>query len=423
MALKDYEAHMVRCERCSYCKFVPWTICRGEKFTRVCPAIERYTYNAYSATGRYYTMLAFLMGRLGYSPGLLDITYRCQTCGACDVGCKYSHDMEPLEAILEFRFKCVEDGQVLPANVAIIDGLRKEDNMLQRLKAERGKWAEELKVKDLTKEKAEVYYHAGCRFSYDEELWPVARGAINLLSKAGVDVGIRGKDEMCCGGLPYEMGYPGESIKYVDDHLTFWTTAGVKTVVTSCSDCYQAFKVIYHKIEKKPPVEVLHITEYLHRLIKEGKLKLTKAVPMRVTYHDPCHLGRLGEPWIPWKGVEKSIGLVVLQEPPKVFRRGVNGVYEPPRDVLKSISGLRLVEMERIRDYAWCCGSGGGVKQAFPDFALWTASQRIEEAKITGAEAIVTACGWCERNFKDAIKETGEKIKVYDVVELVEQAI
>ena len=89
----------------------------------------------------------------------------------------------------------------------------------------------------------------------------------------------------------------------------------------------------------------------------------------------------------------------------------------------KSIPGLELVEMERIKEYSWCCGAGGGVKEAYPDFSIWTAMERVEEAKATGAEAIVTACPWCERNFKDAIKESGERFEIYDVIELVLRAI
>ena len=96
---------------------------------------------------------------------------------------------------------------------------------------------------------------------------------------------------------------------------------------------------------------------------------------------------------------------------------------DPPRNVLKSIPGIELVEMERIREYAWCCGAGGGVKEAYPEFSTWTATERLEEAKETGAEAIVSACGWCERNFLDALQANGEKMKVLDVAELVQQAI
>ena len=425
MALQDHRSDMERCNRCSYCKFVPHLKIRRREFETVCPSIARYNFHAYACGGRLIAGLAFLLGRIEYSDNLLDIIYKCQMDGGCDVSCKNQRDMEPLEAMLEFRARCVEDGQLLPAHMVVIDGLRKEDNMMQRPKAERGKWAEGLRVKDLTKETAQVLYHAGCRLSFDEELWHVARGAVTLVQSAGVDVSIMGKEEACCGGRAYEMGYQGELTKYAEHNAETWRAAGVTTVVTSCSECYQAFKVLYDKIGKKPEgIEVLHITEYLDRLIKEGKLKLTKEVPMRVTYHDPCHLGRLGEPWIPWEGKEiKVMGQLIVHDPPKEFRRGAKGVYAPPRDVLSGIPGLKFVEMDRIREYAWCCGSGGGVKEAYPEFAIWTAERRIEEAEATGAEAVVTACPWCERNFLDAVKGGDRKIKVYDIVELIQQAI
>jgi Fe-S oxidoreductase len=164
--------------------------------------------------------------------------------------------------------------------------------------------------------------------------------------------------------------------------------------------------------------------EYLDKLIKEGKIKLTRKVPLKVTYHDPCHLGRQGEPFVPWQGQEKKIrNQIVIYEPRKPRYNGAWGVYDAPRDVLKSIPGVDLVEMERIREYAWCCGAGGGVKEAYPDFSNWTATERIEEAKATGAEAIVSACGWCERNLQDAVNGSSEKLKVFDIAELVQQAL
>jgi len=193
-------------------------------------------------------------------------------------------------------------------------------------------------------------------------------------------------------------------------------------VVTSCADCYHAFKRLYPSLGFK--LKVVHTVEFINRLIREGKIKLTKAVPLKVTYHDPCHLGRQGEPYVPWNGVEKKIrGQLVVHEPRKPRYNGANGVYVPPREVLKSIPGLELVEMERIREFAWCCGAGGGVREAYPEFSSWVAKERIEEAKSTGAQAIVTACPWCERSLIDAVSIDGQKMKVYDIVELVQQAI
>jgi Fe-S oxidoreductase len=160
----------------------------------------------------------------------------------------------------------------------------------------------------------------------------------------------------------------------------------------------------------------MHTTEYLEMLINEGKIKLTKPINKQVTWHDPCHLGRRGEPYKHWEGKRIAYGLT---EPPRELNRGVNGIYDAPRNILKAIPGLKLIEMERIREYAWCCGSGGGAKSAYPDFALSTAKERIEEASCTGAGTIVTACPWCEANLNDGIDATESKMKVEDILDLV----
>jgi Fe-S oxidoreductase len=149
---------------------------------------------------------------------------------------------------------------------------------------------------------------------------------------------------------------------------------------------------------------------------------MKKKVNISVTYHDPCYLGRLGEPWIHWEG-KKVPGDRFVFDPPKEYRRGTKGVYEPPRDVIRSIPGANLMEMFRIKEYAWCCGAGGGVIDSNPEFARWTAQKRIDEAVSSGAEAIVTACPWCEKNFKETMRENVSSLKMYDIVELVEKAI
>jgi len=192
--------------------------------------------------------------------------------------------------------------------------------------------------------------------------------------------------------------------------------------VTGCADCYYAFKVLYDRFGLKGKLEVLHSTEYLARLIRENKLKPHRKVDARVTYQDPCHLGRLGEPYIHWQG-KPVPGQIRIFEPPKEFRRGTYGVYEAPREILRSIPGLKLVEMDRTREYAWCCGGGGGVVESNPEFASWTARERIAEAESTGAEILATACPGCESSFQAAVKETGKDLQIMDVVELVKKAI
>ena len=422
MALEDYRTDMEMCCRCSICKFVPLEKLTEKRHSYVCPSIARYNFHTYSGGGRTSMGLALLDEELEYDEKLLEVVYNCQMCGACDMSCKYAMDIEVLEPINEIRIKCVEGGHTVPALDGIISSLRNQATMVPGAKAKRGDWAAGLDVKDITKQQAGVIYHAGCRVCYDQDLRQVATNTIELLKKAGIDVGIAGENEICCGGRAYQMGYKEDFLNQAKKYMEIIRKSGAKTLVTGCADCYHAFKVLYDKFGLKGDLEVMHATEYLARLIEEGKLKPTKKVDIKVTYHDPCHLGRLGEPYIHWEG-NPVPGHIRIFDPPKEFRRGTYGVYEPPRDVLKSIPGLKLVEMDRVKEYAWCCGAGGGVRESNPGFAKWTAGERISEAESTGADAIVTACSGCEQNFKETIDECGSSLKVYDVVELLARAI
>ncbi|MEW6663679.1 MAG: (Fe-S)-binding protein [Thermodesulfobacteriota bacterium] len=422
MAIENYRSDMEMCHRCSACKFIPLERIRGYDHAGACPSIGRYNFHSYSGGGRVAMGLALLDGRFGYTKQFLDVVYNCQMCGACDVSCKYGMDMEVLEPLTELRIRCVEDGHPNPAAGEMMKNLRGQGTMTAGARARRGRWAEGLGVKDSTVEKTKVLYYAGCRTSFDRELWKVARSTISVLQKAGVNVGIAGTKEPCCGGRAYYMGYREDLIRQAKANIEMFEQSGAETVVTGCSECYHAFKVLYEKFGVGATVEVLHSTQYFDRLLNQGKLRPSRKVAAKVTYHDPCHLGRLGEPYVPWQGTRVP-GHMYRFDPPKPYRRGTYGVYEPPRDVLRAIPGIELVEMDRTREYAWCCGSGGGVKETNPQFALWTAMERIDEAMAIGAEGIVTACPGCERNFGDAIRSNREVLPVYDVVELLEKAI
>jgi Fe-S oxidoreductase len=421
MALEDYRGDMAMCCRCSACKFVPLQKVKESEYSYVCPSIARYNFHAYSGGGRMNIGTSMLKDGMNYTDKLLHVVYNCQLCGACGVSCNYAMDMEVLQPITEFRFKCVEDGRTNAALDKVIAGLRKRGTMVPS-RGRRGAWAAGLNLKNAVKEKVDVLYHVGCLTSYDKDMQKLAKDTVKILQKAGVNFGIAGDAEVCCGGRAYQMGYKEDFLNQAKKNMAMIKKAGIRTLVTGCADGYQAFKVLYDQYGLKGDLEVLHISEYIDRLIKDGRLKPRRKVNLSVTYHDPCRLGRLGEPWIHWKGI-KIPGDRFVFDPPKEYRRGSKGVYEPPRDVLKSLPGLKLTEMSRIKEYSWCCGAGGGVNESNPDFARWTALRRIEEAVSTGAGAIVTACPWCEKTFNEALKESGSSLKVYDIVELVEKAI
>jgi Fe-S oxidoreductase len=421
MALEDYRGDMEMCCRCSACKFVPMQKVKGAEFSYVCPSIARYNFHAYSGGGRMNIGASMLKNGMNYTDKLLHVVYNCQMCGACGVSCNYAMDMEVLEPITEFRFKCVEDGKTNAALDKVIAGLRKTGAMVPS-KGGRGDWAAGLGVKNATKEKVDVLYHVGCLTSFDKGMQKLAKATVRILQKAGVNFGIAGDAEICCGGRAYQMGYKEDFLNQAKKNMAMIKKAGIKTLVTGCADGYHAFKVLYDQYGLKGNLEVLHVSEYIDRLIKDGRLKPRRKVNLSVTYHDPCRLGRLGEPWLHWKG-KKIPGDRFVFDPPKEYRRGTKGIYEPPRDVLRSLPGLKLTEMSRIKEYAWCCGAGGGVSESNPDFARWTARKRIEEAVSTGAGAIVTACPWCEKTFNEALGESGSSLKVFDIVELVEKAI
>jgi Fe-S oxidoreductase len=421
MGLEEYQGDMDMCCRCSTCKFIPMQQVKGAEYAYVCPSISKYNFHAYSGGGRLNIASAKLKKGLEYSDRLLDIVYNCQLCGACGVSCNYAMDMEVLQPITEFRIRAVEEGKTHPALDRVMAGLRKTGAMVP-LVGKRGDWAAGLNLKDATKEKVDVLYYVGCLSSYDKNMQKLARATAKILQKAGVNFGIAGDAETCCGGRAYQMGYVPDFLNQAKKNMAMIKKAGIKTLVTGCADGYNAFKVLYDMYDLKGDLEVLHISEYIDRLMADGKLKPRKKVDLSVTYHDPCRLGRLGEPWVHWKG-KKIPGDRFVFDPPKVYRRGSQGVYEPPRDVIKSIPGVKLTEMTRIKEYSWCCGAGGGVSESNPDFAMWTAHERLDEAASTGAEAIVTTCPWCEKTFNEAIKQSGSSLKVYDLVELVEKAI
>jgi Fe-S oxidoreductase len=301
--------------------------------------------------------------------------------------------------------------------------LKREQTMLLGWKkADRMSWAEGLGLKDVLKETAEVLFFPGCKYSYESGLREQVRGMVALMRKAGADFGILGNADACCGGRAVQMGFVEAFEDRAASNLKALEKAGIKTIVTPCSDCYHTFKRQYPKLGSH--VEVLHFVEYLDRLLSAGALRFSRRIPLKVTYHDPCHLGRLGEPFEAWEGQEKKIlNQVHTWDPKRPRYNGAHGIYDAPRRVLDAIEGVERVEMERIREYSWCCGAGGGCGETSPEFSAWTAGERITEARSTGAEALVTACPWCRSRFEGAVDEQGRAMPVVDLIELALRAL
>ena len=261
MGLEQYKGDMNMCCRCSCCKFIPLQQVSGYENTYVCPSIARYEYHSYSGGGRMNIGAAMLKNGFNYTDKLLDIVYNCQLCGACGVSCNYAMDMEVLEPISEFRLKCVEDGKTNPALDKVIAGLRKTGTMVPGARGKRGEWATGLDLKDATKVKVDVLYHVGCLTSYDKDMQKLAKATVKILQKAGVNFGIAGDAETCCGGRAYQMGYKDDFLAQAKKNMALVKKSGAKTIVTGCADGYQAFKVLYDKFDLKGNLEVLHISE------------------------------------------------------------------------------------------------------------------------------------------------------------------
>jgi len=391
MVLDQVKEWLYGCTHCGTCKEVL------NIFAPACPSGERYCLESYYPSGKMLIARGVANRILDLSDEeIMDRVYACTGCLSCEQQCQVYHHQHIFEVVQALRAEAVTQGSLNPAYMLMIDSLKKDDNVFGKPKTERGDWAKETDIKDASQEKPDILYHAGCMLSLDPELWEIPRSAMSLLKAAGEEAGIMGKEESCCGGRAYEIGYVGEFTKYAEHCIETFNSSGASTVVTSCSDGYSTFKNLYPRAGIEMKFGVLHMVEYLGRIVKEGKLKFTKEVPMKVTYHDPCHLGRC---------------------------LGDDAVYDPPRDVLRSIPGIELLEMERNRENAWCCGAGAGVSQANTELALWTAKERLKEAKTTGAAALVTSCPWCVRNFRDTAGESGEDIEIYDIAEIAKKAL
>jgi heterodisulfide reductase subunit D len=406
--LEKYRGDAYNCLHCRLCTFTwAWPNEKGVwpkgSFQPTCPSGEKFKFEAYFGGGKSWLARAVLEGKVDIKdPALVDILFACPTCGSCQQQCTleepavgYNHRiMSLIEAL---RAEAVKEGSGLPGKQKAFGvHIGKEHNPYMEMHKDRLSWLPaDLKLP----EKADNLYFVGCTSAYRQK--ELARATVDVFRKANVDFTVL-KDEWCCSSPLLRTGQWETSwvtAKDVAQHnVAEASKTGASTVVTTCSGCYRTWKKDYTEeykdlLNASHNFRILHTTELLEQRLKSGELQPKNNVPMRVTYHDPCHLGRH------------------------------MGIYDAPRNVIKAIPGIEFVEMPRTRENAWCCGSGGGVKSGYPEWALEVSVERIKEAEQLDVEAILSACPFCERNLTDAINRVGSKLKVLDVVELVNKAL
>jgi heterodisulfide reductase subunit D len=412
--IEEYKHQAETCVRCSFCKLIDMNYIKSARFSRQCPIDTRYKFNLYSPHGLLHAAIAELDSKLEFTPKLIDALWHCTLCGGCDSRCKRNLDVEVLYVIEGLRQRYIEQGNApLPRHQEIIKNIKATHNIYGAAHEDRFKW---LSAEIKPSPKADILFFVDDAQAYHRK--ELAQACVNLLNKAGVNFMVL-QDEWSSGHQLFGIGQLGLAKEMAGHNIRAIQDTGANIVITSDAECYKTLKVDYPRVMDKAtdemPYKVLHITEYIDQLFKEGKIKFENIVPIKVTYHDPCNLGRLSEPWYNWKPQYLPPNIAVG----KTWRRAEKGVYEPPRNILKAIKGLELVEMERHHDNAWCCGYGGGVGSAFPDFAKWTAMERVKEAKATGASAIVSCCPYCKDMLGGAAMAQKLPTKVYDITEIM----
>ncbi|MBK5099864.1 MAG: (Fe-S)-binding protein [Desulfobacteraceae bacterium] len=329
--------------------------------------------------------------------GLTDIEseemWRCTTCGRCPQQCP--RDVQQIESGVALRRIATEYG-VFPTAVkpirTISASLSGEGNPFGEERKNRANWAKGLSVKTFT-EGMDVLYFPGCYLSYDPRLKKVAQATATILNKAGVDFGILGTKENCCGESIRKTGDEDVFKLLAKENIKTFIDNGVKKILVSSPHCYHTFKNEYPEFMVN--FEVIHISQYLFELINEGRLELNKEYGKKVTYHDPCYLGRH------------------------------NGIYEEPREVLEKIPGLELIEMPDSLEDSLCCGGGGGrIWMETPKGERFS-DLRLEQAIGVGAEVLVTSCPYCIANFEDSrlTLDVTENIEVKDITEIIGEVI
>ncbi len=319
--------------------------------------------------------------------------WRCTTCGKCPQRCP--RDVRQIDDMIALR-RMATGYNVFPGAVkpyrTVSSGLSSQGNPFNEDRKTRASWAEGLNVKTFT-EGMDVLYFPCCYCSYDPRLKKVAQATVKILQKAGINFGILGEKENCCGESIRKTGNEELFKKLAKENIKTFVDHGVKKILVSSPHCYHTFKNEYPQFRVN--FEIIHTSQFVSELISTGKLTLDGKYEKKITYHDPCYLGRH------------------------------NGVYDDPRYSLKNVSGLELVELPEAKVDSLCCGMGGGRVWAETEKHERFSNIRIEQAIECGAQELVTACPYCITALEDSrlVMNHGDDIQVKDITEIIQEVM
>lgn len=381
--LSSYAQEIMKCGRCGYCL--------GGYTAETCPARYVIGFESGAAKGRMLAARAMLQRKLDYSPQLVQRIYTCFLCGACKTKCEDAAKIDTVEIIRTTRAETYNQGKNIPETlVKLGTAVETRHNIFANAPEKRNAWmTADIRVDD----HAQLLYFPGCVTSY--RFSEIAQSTARILNKARLSFSTLGTNEWCCGNPLLSTGQYQLAKEMARHNVEEIKKKGVKQVLTSCPGCYKTLRHDYPKLLglAESPFEVVHTSQLFDRLASEGKMSFRELPKEVLTYHDPCELGRL------------------------------SGVYEQPRRLIQRIPGAKLVEMDRNRESAWCCGGGGGVKTVYPDQSLRVGTVRLREAESCGATTIVSSCPTCKWNLSDALKLSGSNLKTIDLSELVQSAL
>jgi len=317
----------------------------------------------------------------------------CTTCGACVEACPVM--IEHVDKIVDYRRNLVlMQGKMDPEAQKVFTNWENYSNPWGLSPDTRGDWAKDLGV-SLYSENPDVeyLYYVGCAASFDARAQKIATAYVKLLKKAGISFGILGKEEKCNGESSRRMGneYLGQLL--IQSNKEVLAKYKVRKILTTCPHCFNTLKNEYPDFDAH--YEVVHHTEFLMGLIKEGKLTISKDVKKKITYHDPCYLARY------------------------------NRIFDAPRDILNTLPGAEIVEMDRIKTKGFCCGAGGGRMWLEETRGSRININRVEEAIATGADTIVSSCPFCVTMISDGLKAKNKEneIQYKDIAEILADSI